>query len=165
MFVETHGVVPLPLTTARAALDRALADGGLVEESRRAYAEGVAFLMRVGPRGAHGPAKQVLVQVLPSREVGSTVVVPLRWQATGSTGRLFPALDANLGLTEAGETATLLSIVGRYAPPLGRLGPVLDRAVMARAANGTAEALVREVVAKLRRLGGPGDPLPDRDRR
>lgn len=152
MFVEAHRPVPMPVDRARAALDRALADGGLVGESRRAYGEGMAYLMRVGPRPRSAVSKQVLVTLLPSRAVGCTIVVPMRWEATGPTGRLFPAFDANLGLTEAGSDTSLLSIIGRYAPPLGPLGPPLDQAVMSRAARRTAETLLGEIVDKLRRL-------------
>lgn len=152
MFVEAHHPLPMPVSRARKALDRALADGGLVGESRRAYGEGMAYLMRVGPRPRSAVSKQVLVTLLPSRLVGSTVVVPMRWEATGPTGRLFPTLDANMGLTEAEDDSSLLSIIGRYAPPLGRLGLTLDQAVLSRAASRTAETLLSEIVAKLRRI-------------
>jgi hypothetical protein len=153
MFVEAHVVLPMPVEAARSALDGALSDGGLVAESQRAYEEGLGFFMRVGPRGANGLTKEVLVKLLPRRDVGSTTVVPMRWEATGSTGRLFPSLDANLGLTAAGDCTTVVSIQGRYEPPFGAVGATLDRAVMSRTATATAEALVREVVARLRAMG------------
>jgi hypothetical protein len=89
VFVEAHSPLPLPFNTARAALDAALADGGLIEESKRAADEGASFLMRVGPGGSRGFAKQVLVEVLPFGCAGRKVVVPLRWQPTGTSGRLF----------------------------------------------------------------------------
>jgi hypothetical protein len=46
----------------------------------------------------------------------------LRWEATGPGGRLFPALDADITLTPAGEHATLLGLAGCYRPPLGSWG-------------------------------------------
>jgi hypothetical protein len=153
MFVEAHRAVPMALPSARQALDHALSDGGLIQESHRAVEEGASFLMRVGPRGSGALSKEVLVRVLPSREVGRTVVVPLRWEATGATGQLFPALDANLGLTAAGDSSSLLSIVGCYEPPLGRLGPPIDQALMTRAVRRTLETLLDEVIEKLRALG------------
>jgi hypothetical protein len=152
MFVEAHRPLPTPWADARVALDRALADGGLIQESRRAYDDGVSFLMRVGPRGSAGLSKQVLVRLLPARDVAQTVVVPLRWEATGPAGRLFPTLDANLGLTAAGDSSSLLSIIGRYEPPLGPLGSSLDHALMTRAARRTAETLLAEIARKLGRL-------------
>ncbi len=57
MFVEAELLVPLPLGVAKEALDGAVADGGLVAESRRAVQEGLVFLMPVGPRGSQGRLK------------------------------------------------------------------------------------------------------------
>jgi hypothetical protein len=152
MFVEAHLTLPLPLPAAQAALERALADGGLVAESQSAYDEGLGYLMRVGPRAGRGLRKQVLVKMLPSRVVGQTTVVPLRWEATGATGRLFPSLDANLGLTSAGDTTTVISLHGRYDPPMGAFGVGIDRALLSGTATATAEALLREVADRLQSL-------------
>jgi hypothetical protein len=145
MFVEAHLPLPLPLSDAQAALERALAEGGLVAQSQKAHDEGLAYLMRVGPRAGRGARKQVLVRLLPTRVVGQTTVVPMRWEATGATGRLFPSLDANLGLTAAGDLTTVLSVHGRYEPPLGAMGSTIDRTLLSGTANATAEALLREV--------------------
>jgi hypothetical protein len=152
VFVEAHVTLPMPLDAARAALDRALSDGGLVSESQRAYDEGLGYLMRVGPRPGRGVRKQVLVKLLPARLVGHTTVVPLRWEATGATGRLFPSLDANLGLTAAGDMTTVVSLQGRYEPPFGGLGATLDRAVLSGTAGATADSLLRQVADRLRDL-------------
>lgn len=116
MFLTAKCVLPMPLDTARAALDRALADGGLVLESERAFENGMKYLMRV--RASRGPvvSKRVRVGVLPSREVGNTIVVPLRWEATGPAGRLFPALDANVELAHADQDSTQLTLIGCYDP-------------------------------------------------
>ena len=156
--MQAHLPVPMSMTMARAALDRALSDGGLTIESHRAYGDGVSFLMRVGPRGSAALSKEVLVRLLPPRNVGQTVVVPLRWEATGPTGRMFPAFDADLGLTAAGGASSLLSIVGRYEPPFGLFGVQLDHALKTRAAQRTAETLLHEVVEKLRGIAAsPAD--------
>lgn len=149
MFVEAHLPLPLPLATAQAALDRALADGGLVADSQLAFDEGLGYLIRVGPRAGRGVRKRVLVRLLPARLVGQTTVVPLRWEATGATGRLFPSLDANLGLTAAGDLTTVISLHGRYEPPLGAVGATIDRTVLSGTASATAEALLREMVHRL----------------
>lgn len=151
MFVEVSVEVLLGLDEARTALDRALNDGGLIAESRRAYEDGLVFLMRVGPRGARGlPAKQVRVRVLPTREVGTAFTAPLRWEATGPAGRLFPTLDANLTLTGVHREARVLTLIGAYEPPMGRLGPVLDERVLSSVAARTFDALLREVANKIR---------------
>jgi len=143
----------MPLSTAREALDRALADGGLVAESYRAASDGLAFVMPVGPGGL-GPSRDVLVRVLPSRQVGQATVVPLRWEAIGPAAEAFPTLDANLTLTAHGAD-TKLSIIGSYRPPFGLLGTVLDRTVMSKVAVATVRALVCEVAAHLREIADP----------
>jgi len=149
VFVEAHSPLSLPFNTARAALDAALADGGLIEESRRAAEEGASFLMRVGPGGSRGLAKQVLVEVLPFDWVGRKGVVPLRWRPTGTAGRLFPSLEANLTISEADDSSSSVSIVASYEPPLDGVGAGLDRIVLSRAAVATMTALLREIITKL----------------
>jgi hypothetical protein len=149
VFVEAHSSLSLPFNAARAALDAALADGGLIEESRRAAEEGASFLMRVGPGGSRGLAKQVLVEVLPFDWVGRKGVVPLRWRPTGTAGRLFPSLEANLTISEASDSSSLVSIVASYEPPLDGVGAGLDRIVLSRAAVATMTALLREIITKL----------------
>jgi len=66
-----------------------------------------------------------------------TVVLPLRWEATGAAGRLFPVLDADLVLTGDGGERSTLALTGAYRPPLGGVGAVLDRALLNRAAAAT----------------------------
>jgi hypothetical protein len=39
--------------------------------------------------------------------------------ATGPGGKLFPALDADIWLTPAGEYSARLSLAGAYRPPPG----------------------------------------------
>jgi len=151
VFVDAHSPLSLPFNAVHAALDAALADGGLIEESRLAAAEGASFLMRVGPGGSRGLAKQVLVEVLPFEYVGRKVVVPLRWRPTGTAGPLFPSLEANLTITDAEGSGSLVSIVASYEPPLDVVGARLDRILLSRAADATLAALLREIVTKLNR--------------
>ena len=40
-----------------------------------------------------------------------------RWQAIGPGGALFPALDADLALSPAGQTTTVLALAGVYRLP------------------------------------------------
>ena len=149
VFVEAQSPLSLPFSAVHAALDAALADGGLTEESRRAAEKGASFLMRVGPGGSRGFAKQVLVEVLPFDYVGRKVVLPLRWRPTGPAGRLFPSLEANLTISEVDGIGSLVSIVASYEPPLDAVGAGLDRILLSRAAGATLTALLREIVTKL----------------
>jgi hypothetical protein len=149
MFVEADLLMPLAFDPARRALDEAMADGGLVTESRRALEDGLVFVMPVGPRGSRKPAQEVVVRLLPGRLVGPIFIVPLRWELAGSAGRLFPALDANLELVAVDHLTSRLSITGRYEPPLGKLGVVIDRAGMSKVASATMSALLTEISARL----------------
>jgi hypothetical protein len=151
VFVEAELSIALTFDVAKRALDRALADGGLVAESRRAVEDGLVFVMPVGPRGARRPSTQVMVKLLPSRPVGESLVVPLRWEVAGPAGVLFPALDANLELRAVNALMSQLLVIGRYEPPLGRLGATMDRAVMSKVASATMTALLRELETQLRR--------------
>jgi hypothetical protein len=154
MFISAQHVMPMPLDAARSALDRALADGGLVVESERAFKDGMAYVMRVRASRGAVVSKQVRVAVLPSREVGSVIVVPLRWEATGPAGRLFPALDVNIELTAAEPGSTRLTLNGCYDPPFGFVGEMIDRALLSVAAQQTAETLVVDIADKLQAMTG-----------
>ena len=157
MFVEAERPVPLPWSTAWRGMERALADGGLVAESERAASEGLTFVMPVGPRGAHGPSRHVLVRVMPTRQEPGHAVVALRWEAVGAAGRLFPTLDGNLSLTAVDDGTSLLSIVASYRAPLGALGEALDRSVLSRVASATVQSLLHEVVAKVAEMAAHDD--------
>ena len=88
---------------------------------------------------------------MPSRRVGESLVIPLRWEVTGHAGALFPALDANLELRAVNPAMSQLLVIGRYEPPLGRLGATMDRAGMSKVASATMTALLRELETQLRR--------------
>lgn len=150
MFVSADLEVALPFDTAADALERAMSDGGLVSESRRAISDGLEFVMPVGPRGSHFPSREVFVHMLPARRSDGRMVVALRWETTGPTGRLFPALDADLQLEAAeGDGTSKLSIIGRYQAPLGPFGETLDRVVMFKVASATMTAMLKEVANRL----------------
>jgi hypothetical protein len=141
--------VRLNLTFARARARLAVlcdAAGWLSGPSEQAYADGLAGLIRVGPSGAVlGASKLVRVQLLEPVPRDDMVVLPLRWEASGAAGRVFPVLDANLVLTPGGEGAATLTLTGAYRPPLGRLGEVLDRALLNRAAAATIRSLLARI--------------------
>src|SRR5215472_17155105 len=67
--------------------------------SRDAYSDGLAGQVRVGPfGGVPGVSKLVQISLLDPVHRDDAVIVPMRWEATGPMGRLFPVLDANLML-------------------------------------------------------------------
>jgi hypothetical protein len=131
---------------ALGCLDAALARHRLDDVSDDAYAAGLVVLTRVGPFGEiAGLSKKVRLELLPRRQLDHGVRLQLRWVATGATGQLFPALDADLDLLAAGEQQCTLSINAVYDPPLGALGAGIDRILLHRAARATMRALLREL--------------------
>jgi carbon monoxide dehydrogenase subunit G len=128
-----------------------LARGGLLRRaSDAAYHELGTGLARVGPLGS-APGMSRLVEVrfsdLALREDSATWAV--RWEAAGRGGALFPALDADITLTPAGEQATTLTVTGVYRPPLGGLGAGLDRAIMHRVAQATIRTFTHHIGSAL----------------
>ena len=122
MFASHEVTLRMTFARARARLSVLSDAGWLSGPSEAAYAEGLDGLIRVGPFGAVlGASKLVRVQLLEPVPRDDTVVLPLRWEATGAAGRLFPVLDANLVLTPSGEEC-------RHAGP--------DRRVPAAAGQG-----------------------------
>jgi hypothetical protein len=144
VFFESHLTLPVPAPVAERKLWAALTCEALQTESSAACDDGLDLIMSVGPaRG--GVAKRVCAHVLAPREVGSTVVIPLRWEAVGVTGRWYPTLDANIGLTPVNETTSVLSLLGSYTPPLGSFGGVVDHTAMSRVAEATIDSLMHRL--------------------
>jgi hypothetical protein len=140
MFVETHATLPMAADNAVRAVERSLAGHALQRHSADAVAEGLDLALTVGPRS--GLAKEVLAHTLETRQMGKTFVIPLRWEATGPASRLYPALDANIGITPVDDLTCVLSIIGTYTPPLGFVGTTLDRAALSRVASATVDAFL-----------------------
>lgn len=133
--------------------------GALDEASDDAHERALETVLRVGPFGAaRGLSKLVRVRFAEPSQRGATMVMPLRWEATGMAGELFPVLDADLVLAADGPRCRL-SLAGSYRPPLGGAGAALDRAVMRRVAAATVRDLLDDVAAAIagpsaRRLPG-----------
>ena len=160
MFVAVE--VPLDVSFPAAAARFAnLAGGGLLTRaSEGAYGDGLTGLVRVGPLGAvPGMSKLVKVHFLDVVTCGESAVLTLRWEATGPGGRLFPALDADIWLTPAGEHSTRLSLAGVYRPPLAVLGAGLDKAVFHRVADATVRSLLARLTAVLARPQDSADTV------
>jgi len=114
--------------------------------SQNAYAEGTSGQLRVGPfGGVPAMSKLVEVRLLEPVPHDNIVIVPLRWEATGRMGRLFPVLDANLTLTEADGGLALLGLAGVYRPPLDGVGEELDQLVLHRVATATVRSLLNRL--------------------
>ena len=156
MFVAGEVLLDLSFPAAEAQLANLAHGGSLTRVSEGAYGDGLTGLVWVGPVGAvSGVSKLVEVHFRDVVTRGESAVLALRWQATGPGGRLFPALDADMSLTSAGQHSTRLSLAGVYRPPLAALGTGLDRAVLHRVADATVRSLLARVANALARLQEP----------
>lgn len=68
-------------------------------------------------------------------------IVPLTWEARGVPG-LFPVMDATVELRPRGRGRSHVLFWGRYDPPLGRLGSLLDRTLAHHVAEASVEHLL-----------------------
>jgi hypothetical protein len=87
-------------------------------------------------------------------EDDGTKVLPLWWEAAEQPW-LFPTFNGGLEARPLGEGAEL-RLEGRYRPPLGAAGRLVDRAVLNRAATASLKTLLERLSARL--TGGPGQP-------
>jgi len=145
--------------------------------------EDVSDLMRVAPDRVLGRAGEVELRVRRagvdlSRTVRVTwgrpevekgmVLVPVRWEDARHPD-LFPVLEAHLELApiSAGRLRiTQAGLVGRYRPPLGRLGVVGDalagRRVVLDSVEGFLDDLVRQLTEAVRPAAeGPSLPAEE----
>jgi hypothetical protein len=152
MFVGDEVVLDVSLAVAQARLANLAQNDLLRSASEDAYGAGITGLARVGPMGL---GKVVRVHVRPLAETGGHAGLAIRWEATGSGGGLFPALDADITLVRAGQT-TLLVLAGVYRPPLGPLGTALDRAALHRVAAATIRNFLGRLAADI--AGPAGTP-------
>ncbi len=175
MFARREVVLDLDFPTARARLALLMQGDWLDSVSQDAYTEGLSGQLRVGPFGpVPGVSKLVEVRLLEPVPHDAVVVLPLRWEATGRVGRLFPVLDANLTLSETKSGRAVLGFAGVYRPPLAAVGEELDQIVLHRVATATVRALLAriagilsETVSEASEQAAPepgmnlGDILPD----
>ena len=150
MFVRQELILDVGFVEARARLVNLTHGGWLSTASQGAYADGLAGTIRVGPFGdVLGASKLVRVSLLEPVPKDDVVVLPLRWEATGVTGRLFPVLDADLTMTAASAGQTLMTLNGAYRPPLAGVGAGLDRIVLHQVATTTIRSLLTRIAEAL----------------
>ncbi len=150
MFVYYFALAPLPVAEAeRRLLDRL----DLLETwAGEAYRNGerIAAGVRVGSGVV---SKQVQLRAWPVARTEGVATMRVAWAATGVPG-LFPEMDGDLVLAALGDELTQVALRGSYRPPLGRVGTVLDRALLHR----IAESSVKEFVDRIAREISPVSP-------
>jgi hypothetical protein len=114
--------------------------------AERANERGDTLLADVGFGEHMRIARTVEVEFAAGVYAGTKAIFPFRWSASGPGG-VFPALDADLEVAPLGVGCTQLSISARYVPPLGKVGKVIDRAVLSRVAEATLKDFLDRVAA------------------
>lgn len=164
MFVAAEVLLDLGFPAAAAGLANLARCGSLTGESKGAYGDGLTGLVRVSPLdAASGMSKLVEVHFREVVTCGESAVLALRWEATGPDGRLFPALDADISLTPAGEQSTRLSLAGVYRAPFAALGAGVDKRILHGVADATARFLLSRVADVLARPQEPAGTVPRAD--
>jgi hypothetical protein len=150
MLIQDFVQVKAPYATVR---DRLLepASGWLTDGATDAYADGERLFLTVTATGGEVTVgKRVQVELGAAYARGEGCVVALNWWATGAQ-RLFPTLDADLELMPMGPDQVMLTLMGRYEPPLGAVGRTVDRLVLHRIAEACIRGFLHRTAANLER--------------
>jgi hypothetical protein len=161
MIVSDSVRLDVGFDVARVRLANLTRGSTLLAASQQAYGEGLA-VVRVGPVGnAPGLSKLVEVRFRDLVTHGDTVVLTLRWEASGAGGGLFPALDADITLSPADDNACVLRLDAAYRPPLGGLGAGLDRALLHRVAMATIADFIGRIAEAIVHPAPSAAPAPE----
>jgi hypothetical protein len=108
-----------------------------------AVRHGEELTTRINP-GPFMPAKEVHIEVGRADRRSGSVVIPIKWQATGAEA-LFPEMDADLVLQPIGHMNVQVVFRGSYDPPFGGIGRLLDRALLHRLAEASVKSFVDQL--------------------
>jgi hypothetical protein len=140
VFVDYSVEVPLP---ERLVAESIIAHASEMEGmGAAAYREGEELRGKVGPGGLF--AKEVVIGMGKPFMSRRGAVVPVRWRATGAEA-LFPSLDGELSIEAGTNGTTHLHLRATYQPPLGAIGDLMDRLLLARVARATAANWVERI--------------------
>jgi hypothetical protein len=156
VFVGDHVVLDVSFDAARCQLGRLAGDGVLLGASEYAYGAGITGLVETaGP--TVGMSRLAGVRPGDLAETAGCARLWLRWEAIGSDGALFPALDADLTLSPAGEKITVLALAGVYRLP-GHAAAGLDPAVVRCFAAVTIRSFIARLACALMHPAGTAIP-------
>ena len=156
VLVGDHILMAVGLDSAGRQLERLARDGVLLSASEHAYGEGITGLVETAGLAA-GMSRLVAVQPGDLMEGEGCTQLWVRWEAIGSDGTLFPALDADLTLSPAGENSTLLTLAGVYRLP-GHAGAWLDPGIVRCFAAVTIDSFIARLACALMHPAGSAVP-------
>ncbi len=142
--VKLEDSVQVELSASQLADVLAAREDLLRHLARAARSDGEAIRVRVGPKVISWLAKTVSVHLGEPRLTGNLLRVSLSWEATGVSG-LFPRLAGELMVTAIDPYRSELRLAGRYRPPLGRTGELIDDVLLGNLAKATVRAFLCRV--------------------
>ena len=156
VFVSGHILMDVCLDSAMRQLERLAGDGVLLSASEYAYGTGITGLLEAaGP--AAGMSRLVGVRPGDLMETEGCARLWLRWEAIGSEGTLFPALDADLKLSPAGKNIAVLTLAGVYRLP-DHAGAGLDPSIVRCFAAVTIDSFIARLACVLMHPAGSAAP-------
>ena len=156
VFVGDHILMDVRLDLARRQLERLAGDGVLLSASEHAYGAGITGLVEAAGL-TEGISRLVGVQPGDLTETEGCARMWVRWEAIGSDGTLFPALDADLTLSPAGENTTALTLAGVYRLP-EHAGAGLDPGIVRCFADVTIDSFIARLACALMHPAGSAAP-------
>jgi hypothetical protein len=137
VFVSDEMLLDMGFGAARAGFARLPCGGLLLTASEDAYGQGTKSLPVAWPPGrVPGLSRLAGVRFRELAASEDSAGLALRWDVLAPGRGLFPALDANLTLAQAGEQASLLALAGTYRLPAAVL-PAAPGTVIAGLAAAT----------------------------
>ena len=113
--------------------------------------DGRQLLATVGVRIGRLPIYkhvQLTLGTLPSAVPTDRLMLPVSWQAVGGPP-LFPRMEGTIHVEPGQAGYTKLTLNARYDPPLGKLGELIDVALMHRMAQATISDFLERLVGRL----------------
>ncbi|CAN5793368.1 hypothetical protein BH23ACT5_BH23ACT5_21420 [soil metagenome] len=144
MFVEYEVILQRPFPEAGRRLLAGIE--GWEDLGSAAYRRGEEVRSRVGP--LRPLAKEVIVSVGRPDLSRHRLSLPVTWRATGAES-LFPRLDGQLEMSVMTDESSRLRLLASYRPPLGTVGGIVDRVLLAGLARATLVDWVNRVAASI----------------
>jgi hypothetical protein len=153
--IHVYDYVNLPYETVRERLTGDAA--GVFRNATKVAAERartIASELRVNIAGIE-VSKEIAIKVNSVEDVPASgrtsqkTKISLEWEAADMP-RLFPLMRAELFVYPLTSSETQLDLDGRYDPPLGVLGEVMDSVVGHRIAEASVHQFIRDVAGYLR---------------
>lgn len=111
----------------------------------------------VGLEGAFAPLnRKVSITLGPVSRADGCVRRHLAWRAA-SQARLFPVMEGCVTVIRAGTLECVLQVKAHYQPPLGRIGQLVDSALLHLVAASSIERFADDVAARLESSAGQLD--------